>query len=90
MLRDLARENTHVALNALTEIAEQGQSEFARINAANAILERGHGKSSPDTQVNVQVNNSITLSESDEQILAFYRKKVMKEIELEKIDAKQK
>lgn len=81
MLRDLAQENCHVALNVLTEVAESGSKEAARVAAANAILDRAHGKVSGDTtQVNVQVVTQ-SLSESDREILALYRKKIVDEME---------
>ena len=43
-LRELAREKTETALNTLVQICEGGESEAARVAAANAILDRGYGK----------------------------------------------
>lgn len=43
-LEDLARSYTETALNVLVQIAQDGQSEAARVSAANAILDRGYGK----------------------------------------------
>lgn len=43
-LRTAARALTSDALEALAEIMRNGSSEHARISAAAAILERGHGK----------------------------------------------
>lgn len=43
-LRTAARALTAEALKALAEIARTGSSEHARIVAATAILDRGHGK----------------------------------------------
>lgn len=40
----LARSHTDVALNALVEIARDGESESARVSAASAILDRAYGK----------------------------------------------
>jgi len=45
-VRDLAREHTERALQVLVEIATEGESEAARVAAANAILDRGYGKPS--------------------------------------------
>ena len=45
-LRELAREYTPEALDALAQIMRQGESEAARVSAANAILDRGYGKPS--------------------------------------------
>lgn len=43
-LRSAARALTAEALKTLAEIARTGASEHARIAAATAILDRGHGK----------------------------------------------
>lgn len=45
-LSDLARKHTSVALKALVGIAEKGESESARVAAANALLDRAYGKPS--------------------------------------------
>lgn len=58
MIKTIAQENSHVAINALTRIAESGKQEGAIVTAANAILDRAHGKVGSDVaQVNVQINN---------------------------------
>jgi hypothetical protein len=43
-LEELARTHTETALTVLVEVAQQGQSEAARVSAANSILDRGYGK----------------------------------------------
>jgi hypothetical protein len=43
-IRDLAREHTETAINALVQIAESGKQESARVAAASALLDRGWGK----------------------------------------------
>jgi hypothetical protein len=43
-LREAAREFTDDALKALVKICNGGQSESARIAAANALLDRGYGR----------------------------------------------
>lgn len=45
-LRDLAREHTEDALAVLVKIAKAGESEAARVSAANSLLDRGYGKPS--------------------------------------------
>ena len=45
-LKELAREYTPKALKTLAQIMETGESEAARVSAANAILDRGYGKPS--------------------------------------------
>ena len=43
-LSRLAKQYAGVAIQALADIAENGQSESARIAASCAILDRGYGK----------------------------------------------
>ena len=43
-LRELAREKTELALSVLSEVAERGESESARVAAAVHLLDRGWGK----------------------------------------------
>jgi hypothetical protein len=43
-LREAAREFTDDALKALVKICNGGQSESARVSAANALLDRGYGR----------------------------------------------
>jgi hypothetical protein len=43
-LREAAREFTDSAIEALVAICKNGQSESARVAAANALLDRGYGK----------------------------------------------
>lgn len=46
-IEELARTYTVDAIMALAEIAVNGQREQARVAAANALLDRGHGKPKP-------------------------------------------
>lgn len=43
-LKEVARKYTEQALETLFQIAIAGESEAARVSAANAILDRGYGK----------------------------------------------
>lgn len=45
-LREMARQYTVEALEALVAVLREGESEQAKISAANAILDRGYGKPS--------------------------------------------
>lgn len=45
-LKELARQYTPDALKTLAQIMVSGESEAARVSAANAILDRGYGKPS--------------------------------------------
>jgi hypothetical protein len=43
-LSALARSHAAVAMKTLVDVAKSGESEAARVTAANAILDRGYGK----------------------------------------------
>lgn len=43
-IKELAKEKTEIALNTLAHICEHGESESARVSAAEALLNRGWGK----------------------------------------------
>src|SRR5947207_1890360 len=43
-IRDLAREHTETAINALVHIAARAKQESARLAAASALLDRGWSK----------------------------------------------
>ena len=52
--RDLAskaQEHADLALRVLVDIAAAGESESARVTAANAILDRGYGRAFQSVQV---------------------------------------
>jgi hypothetical protein len=44
IIAEMAREHAETALGVLVEIALHGESEAARVSAANALLDRGYGK----------------------------------------------
>lgn len=48
-LRDLAQRYTRLAVETLAEVARTSDKEAARVAAANALLERGWGRSAPTT-----------------------------------------
>lgn len=43
-LEELARTHTDTVLAVLVEVAQHGQSEAARVSAANSIIDQGYGK----------------------------------------------
>lgn len=49
-LSDLAKAHTATALQVLVDVAKKGESESARVAAANAILDRAYGKPSQALQ----------------------------------------
>ena len=53
----LARKYTRSALRTLSDIAIDGKSESARVAAAVAILDRGHGKPTQPVESDVSVTN---------------------------------
>lgn len=64
-LTDMAQSHAPLALEALVSIAHGGESEAARVAAANAILDRGYGK--PVQGVEHEISGSLT-TQSDDQI----------------------
>ena len=53
-LSELARQHAGAAIEALAHVAENGQTETARIAAACAILDCGYGKPSEATHAQYQ------------------------------------
>ncbi len=58
-LRDLARTYTQDALKTLSQIAQHGESETARVQASVALLDRGWGK--PKAQIEAEMNNEVKI-----------------------------
>ena len=56
-LMEAASIYTKEALDVLVSIARCGQSEAARVSAANSILDRGHGK--PVQTVNANISHNL-------------------------------
>ena len=52
-LTELARQHTNDALDTLVEVMKLGQSDSARIAAATAILDRGYGRPTKTTSLEV-------------------------------------
>lgn len=50
-IREAARTYAEQAIEALADIAENGDSEAARVSAANSLLDRGWGKSEASMKV---------------------------------------
>lgn len=73
-LSDLARKHTSVALKALVGIAEKGESESARVAAANALLDRAYGKPSQSHELSGPRGGPIPTMDvtnlTDEQLAA--------------------
>jgi len=52
-LSELARQHTNDALDTLVNVMKSGQSDAARISAATAILDRGYGRPTKTTSLEV-------------------------------------
>lgn len=50
-IREAAQEHSAQALQVLVQVATAGESEAARVAAANSILDRAHGKPAQAVQV---------------------------------------
>lgn len=58
-IRAAAQEYTGQALNVLVQIATAGESEAARVAAANSILDRAHGKPRQSVEVEADVTATV-------------------------------
>lgn len=58
-VRAAAQQYTTEALASLAQIMRDGESEQARVSAANAILDRGHGK--PAQVISGDAENPLTI-----------------------------
>lgn len=67
-LSDLARQHTDAALNVLVQIATTGESEAARVSAANALLDRGYGKATQPIEHDVSADLASVLGRARERI----------------------
>lgn len=70
-LAELARQHTTDALKTLVKIATAGESEAARVTAANALLDRGYGKPTQAVEHSGRDGGPIEYKNlSDEEIAA--------------------
>jgi len=61
-VRDLARKHTLEAIESLVNICNSGESEAARVSAAQALLARGWG--SPESHIDL--DHTVTVINPDE------------------------
>lgn len=66
-IKEAAQAFTTDALNTLASIMRESDSDAARVAAANAILDRGHGK--PKQSVDVDANVSAAITEIRRKIV---------------------
>lgn len=62
-IREAAQEYSQQALEVLVNVATAGESEAARVAAANAILDRAHGKPKQAVDVEANVQSAFTVIE---------------------------
>jgi hypothetical protein len=60
-IREAAQEYSAQALQVLVKVATAGESEAARVAAANAILDRAHGKPRQAVDVDGQLDATLTV-----------------------------
>lgn len=58
-LAEMAKDKAGRALEVLAEIMEKGESDAARVSAANAILDRGYGRPSQAMQIGGDPENPL-------------------------------
>ena len=67
-IAELAREHSGTAIETLSTIAQSGESESARVSAANAILDRGYGKPPQAIEYSGEIKSDGPLADiSDEE-----------------------
>lgn len=72
---ELARTHTADAISTLAEIMKSGESEAARVSAANALLDRGWGKAPAILTLNDERDVSrLSDEEIHERLIALGRK----------------
>jgi hypothetical protein len=59
-VRDLALEYGPAAIRELARLSEHAQSEAARVQACNAIIERAYGKSAPGRPIVLELPDTST------------------------------
>lgn len=62
-VKELAQVYTGEAIEALAKIMQTGKQEAARVAAANAILDRAHGKPKQAVDLDANVNANVTRTE---------------------------
>lgn len=62
-IREAAQEYSAQALQVLVNVATAGESEAARVAAANAILDRAHGKPKQSVDVDANVKAAVSAVE---------------------------
>lgn len=67
-LTELARAHTATALSVLVKVAKDGESESARVSAANAILDRAYGKPSQAVKHSGSVGTYDLSKMSDDEL----------------------
>lgn len=58
-IKVLARQHTTLAINTLAAICRGSDNDSARVNAAEALLDRGYGRVKPDPEGAEQVTVTI-------------------------------
>lgn len=66
-VKEAAQAFTNDALEVLAKIMKSGESEAARVAAANSILDRGHGK--PKQALDVEADVKTTITRIERQIV---------------------
>lgn len=70
-VREIAQRYTEKAVKALADIVENSESDSARVAAANALLDRGHGRPSQSVSVSAPDGGPIKhLHELSDDLLA--------------------
>jgi len=66
-IRSLARSYTEMAIQSLAGIAQNGESESARVSAASVLLDRGWGK--PTQPISGDAENPLQVIQRIERVI---------------------
>lgn len=58
-LSDIAKQHTEAAIATLVAVMEEGESDAARVSAANAILDRAWGRPKQELDVDMNVRGEL-------------------------------
>lgn len=76
-IRDLARQHTATAIDTLVQVCKSGESESARVAAAQVLLDRGWGRPLQMTELSAIGSGEITFRWSDGQASVTEQKPVV-------------
>lgn len=69
-LSEIAKEHTEKAIETLVSVMDEGESDAARVSAANSLLDRAWGRPKQEMDVDLHVNDLAAIIEARRQQVA--------------------